>query len=231
MQLVCDCRALWAFSVVFMELLRLSVAARRVGLHPDTLRVWADAGKVEVVWVGRERRFPSQALEGLVAGDAGQVRVRREALYVRVSGRTGQESSLAAQEAELRATARGEVVAVFRDRASGMREHRPGLDRLLGRAKSGEFTHVRVTHEDRLARFGTAWLTALLARDQVQVEVLHAKAQAPGGTEELLADFMSLVASFSGRLYGIRSRQARQRLLAAAAAPPAPAPAPVNSEA
>ncbi|WP_189326902.1 IS607 family transposase [Streptomyces flaveus] len=208
-----------------MELLRLSVAARRVGLHPDTLRAWADAGKVEVVWVGRERRFSCLALEGLVVGDVMPVRERREALYVRVSGRTGQESSLAAQEAELRASATGEVVAVFRDRASGMREHRPGLDRLLVRARNGEFTHVRVTHEDRLARFGAAWLTALLSRDQVQVEVLHAKSQAPGGTEELLADFMSLVASFSGRLYGIRSRQARQRLLAAAAAARTAAPA------
>ncbi|GGL10931.1 IS607 family transposase [Streptomyces flaveus] len=204
-----------------MELLRLSVAARRVGLHPDTLRVWADAGKVPVVWVGRERRFPSQALEALVEGNGGQARERREALYVRVSGRTGQESSLAAQEAELRASTAGEVVAVFRDRASGLRESRPGLDRLLRRAQNGEFTHVRVTHEDRLARFGAAWITALLARDQVRVEVLHPKAGAPGGSEELLADFRSLVASFSGRLYGIRSRQARRRLLQAAAAPSA----------
>lgn len=100
-----------------------------------------------------------------------------------------------------------------------MREHRTGLDRLLKRARAGEFTHLRVTHEDRLARFGAAWITALLARDQVTVEVLHPKSAAPGGTEELLADFMSLVASFSGRLYGIGSRQARRRLLAAATAP------------
>jgi predicted site-specific integrase-resolvase len=210
-----------------MELLRLSLAARRVGLHPDTLRTWADTGKIDVVWVGRERRFPSGALELLVGGGE-QVRERREALYVRVSGTTGQESSLGAQEAELRASASGEVVAVFRDRASGMRERRPGLDRLIKRAQAGEFTHLRVTHEDRLARFGAAWITALLARDQVTVEVLHPKSAAPGGTEELLADFMSLVASFSGRLYGIRSRQARQRLLAAAA--PAPAPAPAKRE-
>jgi predicted site-specific integrase-resolvase len=31
--------------------------------------------------------------------------------------------------------------------------------------------------------------------------------------DELLDDFMSLVATFAGRMYGIRSRQARQRLL------------------
>jgi len=138
--------------------------------------------------------------------------VRREALYVRVSGSTGQESSLAAQEQELRDTAAGEVAAVFKDRASGLRENRPGLLRLLHAARSGEFTVVRVTHEDRLARFGTAWLIDLLARDGVTVEVLHAKPGA-GGMDELLADFMSLVATFAGRMYGIRSREARARLL------------------
>jgi excisionase family DNA binding protein len=58
-----------------MELLRLSVAARRVGLHPDTLRTWADTGKIDVVWVGRERRFPSGALE-LLVGDGGRGKVQ-----------------------------------------------------------------------------------------------------------------------------------------------------------
>ncbi|MFF4838421.1 recombinase family protein [Streptomyces sp. NPDC001315] len=58
---------------------------------------------------------------------------------VRVSGTGGQESSLAAQEAELRASASGVAVAVFKDRASGLRESRPGLDRLLKRAAAGEF--------------------------------------------------------------------------------------------
>ena len=56
--------------------------------------------------------------------------------------------------------------------------------------------------------------------DGVRAEVLHPKAAAPGGTEELLAEFVSLIASFSGRVYGIRSRQARQRLLAAVGNPP-----------
>ncbi|MDP4511264.1 recombinase family protein [Nonomuraea turcica] len=60
-----------------------------------------------------------------------------------------------------------------------------------------------------------AWIIALLARDGVSVEVLHAKGSA-GGMEQLLADFMSLIATFAGRMYGIRSREARKRLLAQA---------------
>lgn len=85
-----------------MELLRLAVAARRMGVHPGTLRLWANEGKVPMVWVGRERRFSSTALDSLAG--APDAPGRREALYVRVSGTSGQESSLAAQEAELRAS-------------------------------------------------------------------------------------------------------------------------------
>ena len=196
-----------------MSLLRLGPAAEYIGVHPVTLRRWADEGRVAVTWVGRERRFDSALLDAFV-GRVEAERPRREALYVRVSGAAGRETSLVAQEAELRATAAAEVVAVFKDKASGLRENRPGLSRLLKGAAAGEFTVVRVTHRDRLARFGAEWLSALLARDGVTVEVLHAKGSA-AGVEELMGDFMSLVATFAGRMYGMRSREAKRRLLAA----------------
>ncbi len=125
------------------------------GVHPVTLRLWADSGKNRVTWVGRERRFSSGDIDAMkVPGGEGAERPRLEGLYVRVSGATGQESSLDAQEAELRATAAGTVARVFRDRASGLREDRPGLEKLLSAAADRQVTVVRVTHEDRLARFG-----------------------------------------------------------------------------
>jgi excisionase family DNA binding protein len=196
-----------------MELLRLSRAARRLGVHPVTLRLGADSGKVPVTRVGRERRFSSDDVDAMrVPGGEVAGRPRLEGLYVRVSGTTGQESSLDAQEAELRATATGMVVRVFRDRASGLREDRPGLEKLLAATADGQVTVVRVTHEDRLARFGAGWLRRLLAVHGATVEVLHPKAQ--GGREELLEDFISLVTTFAGRLYGMRSAAARKRLLA-----------------
>ncbi|MBM0227359.1 excisionase family DNA-binding protein, partial [Micromonospora sp. ATA51] len=87
-----------------MSLLRLGPAAEYIGVHPVTLRRWADEGRVAVTWVGRERRFDSALLDAFV-GRGEAERPRREALYVRVSGTSGQETSLVAQEAELRATA------------------------------------------------------------------------------------------------------------------------------
>ena len=115
-----------------MELLRLSKAAKRLGVHPMTLRQWAIDGKIPFTLVGRERRFSSVDVENMKRGGGpADSRPRREVLYVRVSGSSGQESSLAAQEGELRATAAGQIVKVVRDRGSGLREDRPGLNRVL----------------------------------------------------------------------------------------------------
>ncbi|MFC9914743.1 IS607 family transposase [Streptomyces sp. NPDC127197] len=194
-----------------MELLRLSKAVKCLGVHPVTLRFWADSGKIPVTWIGRERRFSSIDVEALKVSTGGEC-VRLEGLYVRVCGSSGQESSLEAQEKELRATSTGEVVKVFRDRSSGLREDRPGLSRLLRAVADGSVTVVRVTHEDRLARFGVGWLKHLLSVYGANLEVLHPKKR--GGRDELLEDFGSLVTAFAGRLYGMRSAENRRRLLA-----------------
>jgi putative resolvase len=142
---------------------------------------------------------------------SGGDRLRLEGLYARVSGSSGQGSSLDAQKKELRATSTDEVVKVFRDRVSGLREDRPGLLRLLAAVADGSVTVVRVTHEDRLARFGVGWLKRLLAVYGATLEVLHPKKL--GGREELLEDFVSLVTAFAGRLYGMRSHANRRHLL------------------
>jgi hypothetical protein len=169
-------------------------------VHPVTLRLWADSEKVPMTWVGRERRFSSDDIDATkVPGGKGVERPRLEDLYVRVSGTTGQESSLDAQEGR---------VARHRHRDGGAGVPGPGV---LAAAADGQVTVVRVTHEDRLARFGAGWLRRLLAVHGATVEVLHPKAQ--GGREELLEDFISLVTTFAGRLYGMRSA-ARKRLLA-----------------
>lgn len=191
----------------------MSKAAGRLGIHPMTLRQWAIDGKIPFCWVGRARRFSSVEVENMKRGSGSAAsRPRLELLYVRVSGSNGQESSLAGQEEELRASSSGEVVKVVKDRGSGLREDRPGLNRVLAMVSDGSVTVVRVTHEDRLARFGVGWLKRLFAVHGVALEVLHPKKS--GGRDELIEDFVSLVSTFAGRLYGMRSADARKRLLA-----------------
>jgi predicted site-specific integrase-resolvase len=194
------------------ELYRIGRAARYLGLHPQTLRRWEREGKLVALRYGArdDRHYHKTELDRL-RGSSPRARPAqpRAALYLRISGRGDQTSSLAAQEAELRASASGEVVAVYRDIGSGLSERRRGLTRALAGAERGEYEFLWVTHRDRLARFGTVWIEQLLARSGARLEILH-----PEPAESvLMADFMSLVSAFAGRLYGQRSAATRRRLL------------------
>jgi predicted site-specific integrase-resolvase len=127
---------------------------------------------------------------------------RTAVLYLRVSGSQGQETSLATQEAEMRALAQQEsvqVVATIKDKASGLNERRTGLLRSLTMLKNEEAQELWVTHGDRLARFGLDWLRTLIESYGAKLVILHAK-ETMAPEEELMADFMALIASFSGRL-------------------------------
>jgi predicted site-specific integrase-resolvase len=108
-------------------------------------------------------------------------------------------------------------VAVGRDRGSGLGENRLGLNRLRlpVMVSDGGVTVVRVTRGDWPARFGLGRLRRLFAVHGVPVEVSHPKK--PGGRDEPREDFGPLVITVAGRLYGLRSAQARERLLAEAA--------------
>lgn len=199
------------------ELVPVRQAAAALGVSKLTIRNWSRSGKLACVRVNergdrRFRRADIAALQGVPA------RVECIALYVRVSGQQGQESSLIQQEKELRAHAGAETdqpPIVFKDKASGLNERRLGLKRLLKAAEKGKIDEVWVTHKDRLTRFGFGYLEALFGAYGVKVVVLH---DMPCSTPEaeLLEDFMSLIACFSGRLYGQRSAAARKRLLKAA---------------
>jgi predicted site-specific integrase-resolvase len=183
-----------------------------LGVHVDTLRAWERRGRIRAERVNArgDRRFHKRDLDCLLR--SGNEERERAGLYVRVSGSSGQESSLAAQESELRELGAGGEVRVFRDRASGLNERRRGLTNLLGAAERGELDVVRVTHRDRLTRFGFGLVERLLGAYGVRVEVLHDDVE-QSSEQELMSDFMSLIASFSGRVYGQRSAEARKRLL------------------
>jgi DNA invertase Pin-like site-specific DNA recombinase len=105
----------------------------------------------------------SNALRKLEPVSQGLVRIKRAALYVRVStaakSRQGDSEKFIqnpdVQEEPLRVMAAQRawtIYRVFSDRASGAKEKRPGLDALLADARRGLFDVVVVWRFDRFAR-------------------------------------------------------------------------------
>jgi predicted site-specific integrase-resolvase len=166
-------------------------------------------GRILFCQVGCERWFCWVEVENVKRGKGSVIsRTWREVLPVRVSGSNGHESSRGT-EGGTAGNLLGYCVTVVEDRGSGLRENRPGLNRLPAMVSDGGVTVVRVT---RPARFGVGWLRRLFAVHAVVLEVPHPKKS--GGRDELRENFGSLVAAFAGWLCDLRSARAREWLLA-----------------
>jgi len=197
------------------KLLRLSTAAHELGLHPITVRRWIKAGRIQVVPMGREVRIPRTEVERLVGKLDGRLLV----LYGRVSGH-GQKDDLEIQLKRLQAWAAAErksmETLVLSDIGSGLKASRRQLQRLLKLVCEDKVAEVVITYEDRLTRFGQEFLETLFACFDVTLTVLE-PGEEKTPEQELTDDLLALIASFSGRLYGMRSHKQKELLQCAQA--------------
>ena len=186
-------------------LLPIGEAASRLGLTVTTLQRWDRAGKLRVVRTfGGKRRVPLSEVQRLM----GEREQREVVLYARVSSH-GQKEDLERQKERLLRTHPG--AELHFDIRSGLKFDRPGFLRVLKAVQERRVSRVVVVHEDRLARFGVDLLRQVFAAYGTSLEVLEPK---PTGTPEpvLAHDLISIITSFSARLYGLRSHKTQQLL-------------------
>jgi putative resolvase len=147
----------------------------------------------------------------------GKVDGRLLVLYGRVSGH-GQKVDLEMQLERLQTWAaterKGVETLVLWDIGSGLKASRRQLQWLLKLVCEDKVGEIAITYEDRLTRFGQEYLQTFFGCFDVTLTVLE-----PGEErtpeQELTDDLLALIASFSGRLYGMRSHK-QQALVACA---------------
>jgi excisionase family DNA binding protein len=192
------------------KMLRVHVAARELGLHPLTVRRWIKQGKLQAVRVGLEARIPRSELERFL----GKTDERLLILYARVSGH-GQQADLERQKERLVAWANenrpGRRLLLLFDIGSGISTTRKQLQRLLRLVIKDEVAEIAITSPDRLTRFGQDYLDVLFESCGVTLTILEAE-ETKTPEADLVRDMLSLLASFSGRLYGMRSHKQKELL-------------------
>lgn len=195
----------------------VSQAALRLGVCVKTLHRWDTSGKLHCHrTLGGHRRISLSEVNrilGLLHRDLIDHPDRtRCAIYARVSShRQKNDGDLDRQLKTLTKVCRSRFKTspvVFIDVGSGLNMRRRGLTKLFSLAKSGTIHTLLITHRDRLARFGIDLLERILNDYGVQLIILYQpELQTP--QEELVTDLMALLASFSGRVYGMRSHQSK----------------------
>ena len=190
--------------------LRVGKAAEELGLHPITIRRWIKVGKIQAVRVGIEARVPRSEIERLL----GQADSRLLVLYARVSGHD-QRSDLDRQIERLEAWAKAEragcEILVLSDIGSGLNAGRKRLQQLLRLVCDDRVAEVAITYPDRLTRFGSEYLETLFTAFGVALTVLE-PGEEKTAEQELMEDLLSIIASFAGKLYGMRSHKQKELL-------------------
>lgn len=173
--------------------MKLSQYAKKQGIHYTTAyRLWKNGhltgkqlptGTIVIDEEHSEKRLESHAV-----------------LYARVSS-SENKSNLEAQLSRLRsyAAARGyTIVKEIKEVGSGLNDKRPLLEKVFD---SENWNILVVEHKDRLARFGTNYISLLLKKRGKTLEIIN---QVTEDTEDLMQDFVAIITSFTARLYGLR---------------------------
>lgn len=196
--------------------MRAKEAGVVLGVSAQTVRKWCNDGVLPFSWsAAGQRVFDGAELERFRRERLGlPVSVSVTVFYVRSSDNN--DVSHATQVEKLK-SAFGEPDLVIRDKASGLNDNRKGLNKLLDMVNNKEITRVCVTNKDRLTRFGYGYLERYFDAFGVELVVLD-DSSTKEPHEVLMHDFMSLIASFSGRFYRIRGWEQQRKLLKSAEA-------------
>jgi len=176
-----------------MAYIPLRKAVQQLGLHPNTLRKYADEGKIKTI-----KNEAGQRMYDVQSYVNGAVRAS-VVCYCRVSS-TKQRDDLERQVAFMQSLYPD--AEIIRDVGSGINFKRKGLQTLLDRLLQGDKLTLVVAHRDRLARFGFDLIRYLVECNGGVILVQDSTVYSP--ETELTADLLSILHVFSCRMHGLR---------------------------
>lgn len=194
------------------EIYRPKDIAFFVGVTTRTLQNWESEGKLDF------RRNPETNRRFLTKTDVIALLkerdllvddctdVRRDVVYARVSSHDQKNHGDLDRQIRFLIDQNNDLqnVLVLSEVGSGLNDNRKRLQQLLKMVMNDEVNRIFVTYKDRLTRFGFHYIETMCRKKGVEIVVMNQKTEKLSVEQELTEDLMALVASFSGKLYGLR---------------------------
>jgi len=177
-----------------MAYIPLRKAVEFLGLHPNTLRKYADEGQIKSIKNGAGQR-----LYDVDSYQKDEV-IRSVICYCRVSSAKQKDDLVRQVEFMRRQYPDSEVI---QDIGSGLNFKRKGLQALLVRFMRGDQLTIVIACRDRLCRFGFELFEFMAKQNGGEIVVLSNPVHCP--ESELTADLLAILHVFSCRMHGLRS--------------------------
>ena len=189
------------------KLISIAKASEILGVNKWTLRRYPEATlPVHFTPKGHRRYLLSDVLSLL--GKQPTENINETAIYCRVSSQDqknhGDLERQKGRVLEYCVNKKYNVTYIFEEVGSGLNDNRKKFHNLLDVITERKISKVIVEHKDRLTRFNFEIIKKLAKGFGVEIEVIDVELNKTF-EEELVSDIVSLMASFSARLYGKRS--------------------------
>ena len=190
--------------------------AKLFNVTPRTIQQWDREGLIGFDRTPTNRRKVSKEklieylkLKNMFYED--EKREKKDIIYARVSSQgqmkqgdlDRQVSYIISQIPDLR------NLVVLKETGSGLNSKRKKIQQLIRMIMNDEVNRIFVTYKERLTRFGFEYIETICNMKDVEIVVLQNKEEKTI-EQELAEDIMMLLASFSGKLYGLRSHKNKE---------------------
>lgn len=184
--------------------------AKLVGKTSRTIQNHCDEGKIDFKRVNGRRNIPKSEVvrileeSKMLVKDSG----KKDVIYARVS--TSKQKTRGDLDRQISKASTIVVgmnpknLEIISDVASGLNDNRRGLNRLIDMVLAGDVDRIFVLYKDRLTRFGFNYLERICSNMGAKIIVLSETESEKSIEEELAEDIVSVIHSFSGKLYGMR---------------------------
>ena len=197
------------------KILNLHETSQLLGVSKNTLRDWDASGKLEAIRTkGGHRRYRSEDIDRLLGKEVVDWDSLPVAVYTRVSSHDQKKAGdLDRQKGRVLhyCVEKGyQTKYVLEEVGSGISAKRAKLKRLLQLAAERKISRVIVEHRDRLTRFMFGAFELFF--DSYGVKIEWIEDTFPKSYEaELVEDILTLMSSFSAKIYGKRSARNRKK--------------------
>lgn len=189
--------------------------AKFLNVSTRTVQNYCMDGKLEEIFTATNRRLISKesfinylTKHKLLVDDS--LSTKYDAIYARVS--THKQKERGDLERQIDTISRFAIdknpkkLKIFSDVASGLNDTRKQLNNLLDSVMNNEVDRIFINYKDRLTRFGFNYLMKICSKYNTEIVIVSNDTNNKTLQEELAEDIISVIHSFSGKLYGMRSK-------------------------
>lgn len=195
------------------EYYRSGEVAKLIGVTTRTIQNYCIRGDLDEIIINGRRLIPKDSILMLldrigVFSDTSDDRY--DVIYARVSThKQKNRGDLERQIEKVKCYAvhcEPKNLLVIQDVGSGLNDNRKGLIKLLKMVQNNEVKRIFINYKDRLTRFGFNYIKLICEHNNTELVIVSKECDDKTVSEELAEDIISIIHSFSGKLYGMRRK-------------------------